>query len=299
MRFIPVLTILFLSLPCIAQEEVVEHPVIQLDANALSEQPDIKKDCDNEGHICLTTYTYKEKIEIEAENIGPSVRTLNLNYFLNNMQATNDSFRKNIILKAGEKQKIETLTVIDPNYNYGFNYNFNSYFGIIDAVHDDSYEYDLPFEPAQEHLLLQGVGGKFSHTSEPAYYAYDFKMPIGTSVLAAREGTVVNVVQKYNEGGINPTLKNRSNYIRILHSDGTISEYNHLKQNGAMVKNGDYVQKGQKIGLSGNTGYTTNPHLHFSVFKVVRGGKYKSIPIKIKTSNGVSPRLKQGEFYKK
>ncbi|MFH1211650.1 MAG: M23 family metallopeptidase, partial [Candidatus Woesearchaeota archaeon] len=49
---------------------------------------------------------------------------------------------------------------------------------------------------------------------------------------------------------------------------GEFSQYLHLKFKGSLVKTGVRVKKGQPIALSGNTGFTTAPHLHFIVFRL-------------------------------
>jgi len=273
---------------------------LTIDIGQLSEKNvKVSEDCESVGNICLTSYIYPFEVVLVAENHGFAVRTLNIDYHLNNMQAQNNSEGQNIILMPGEKKEIERILVADRNYSYTYNYSYISYFGVVDAIHDDSYIYDLPFEGGEQRLLWQGAGGRFSHSDEANYHAYDFKMPLSTPVLAAREGKVVDVLDSYTKGGVDITLKNKMNYVYIQHADGTIANYSHLKHKGSLVNIGDVVQKGQKIALSGNTGYTTNPHLHFGVFKVVRGGNYQSVPIKIKTSDGVKDSLKAGHYFSK
>jgi murein DD-endopeptidase MepM/ murein hydrolase activator NlpD len=72
----------------------------------------------------------------------------------------------------------------------------------------------------------------------------------------------------------------RANFIRILHADGSMAVYAHLAEHGALVRQGQPVETGQRIGLSGNTGYSTAPHLHFAV-QVNRGGQLTSIPFRL------------------
>lgn len=280
------------------ENRVIEKPFESVNASQLSEHPKIKEDCDSNNYICIITSTFKNYTLLEAKNKSVSARTVNINYILNNMRTELDSQNKNIILKPSESKIFDRLTPLDPTRTYGYNYNYKSYFGVIDAVADD-YEYDLPYDIDKNPIVLQAAGGKFTHSGDDVYYSYDFKMPIGTPVLAARDGIVVKIIDNFSEGGTSTAFKNRENYIYIQHSDGTIANYAHLKFRGAATTIGAYVQKGDKIGYSGNTGYTTDPHLHFGVFKVVKGGKNKSVPIKFKTSAGVVNELKAGEFYKK
>lgn len=93
-------------------------------------------------------------------------------------------------------------------------------------------------------------------------YAIDFRVPIGTKITAAREGTVVAVQEGFTDGN-GEDLK--ENYVFIKHADGTVARYFHLTRDGALVNVGDTVKQGQLIALSGNTGDSAGPHLHFDV----------------------------------
>ncbi|KAG1252036.1 hypothetical protein G6F68_011979 [Rhizopus microsporus] len=72
----------------------------------------------------------------------------------------------------------------------------------------------------------------------------------------------------------------RANFIRVLHSDGSMALYGHLQAGGMRVRRGQAVQAGQPIGLSGNSGYSSAPHLHF-VVQVNRGMGLRSVPVRI------------------
>ena len=92
-------------------------------------------------------------------------------------------------------------------------------------------------------------------------YAYDFVMPVGTIVTAARAGIVAEIRMKFRDG---QSGEGESNWVKIRHVDNTIAAYSHLTERGALVKPGDRVEAGQAIGLSGNSGNTGGlPHLHF------------------------------------
>jgi murein DD-endopeptidase MepM/ murein hydrolase activator NlpD len=114
-------------------------------------------------------------------------------------------------------------------------------------------------------------------------YALDFKMPEGTEICAAREGVVTETESKFEVGGNDPALGDKANYIYIKHPDGSIGRYLHFKKGGVRVKPGDIIKLGQKIGLSGNTGWSTDPHLHFDVIVPKPGGGYKTVQFQLRT----------------
>jgi murein DD-endopeptidase MepM/ murein hydrolase activator NlpD len=147
------------------------------------------------------------------------------------------------------------------------------------------YEYLLPLQQ-RGFRIDQGFGGGFSHNDSQNRYAVDFAADIGTPVLAAREGVVMQVENDFAKAGLNrERYGGRANFIRILHDDGTMALYAHLREEGALVRVGQRVRAGQQIGLSGNTGFTTGPHLHF-VIQVNRGMKLESLPFRMRGPTG-------------
>lgn len=121
-------------------------------------------------------------------------------------------------------------------------------------------------------------------------YGYDFAMPIGSLVTAARDGRVVN-----SEGGGSDGDRSRTNLVTIAHDDGTVAVYSHLTRGGALVSAGAVVAAGDAIGRSGNTGNTGGfPHLHFSVHPCAKlpdlpGGDETSCPTTPVTFRNTSP----------
>jgi murein DD-endopeptidase MepM/ murein hydrolase activator NlpD len=87
-------------------------------------------------------------------------------------------------------------------------------------------------------------------------------------------------------------LINSANRIIILHKDGTMASYVHLDYKGSLVQEGQRVVEGEKIGVSGLTGFTNGPHLHF----VVRKENDIAIPVYFKGYMGKT--LKRGKKYK-
>lgn len=145
--------------------------------------------------------------------------------------------------------------------------------------------YLLPLQQPRSRVE-QGFGGRFSHDDEQNRYALDFSADIGTPVLAARAGTVMQVESDFSKAGLSrEKYGGRANLVRILHDDGSMALYAHLATDGVLVRVGQQVRAGQRIGLSGNTGFTTGPHLHFAV-QVNRGMRLVSIPFRMQ---GVPP----------
>jgi murein DD-endopeptidase MepM/ murein hydrolase activator NlpD len=263
----------------------------------------IKKECNNEYTICISHQKDGDIISSHISNESSSSHTVKIEIWRSNLKFTKSkeiSDLDRVIIRPGEKKHLGDLSIIQQGKPYSYNFNFLASKGIIDAVHNDDYIYDLPFSPTEEYVMIQGYDGEFSHQGQHLKYSYDFKMPIGTSVHAMRDGIVAEIENRYSAGGLNPKLKNKANYIIIEHDDGTYAIYSHLKNGGNIVQIGDKVQKGQQIGYSGFTGFMGMPHLHVSVYKKVgKEAKILSLPIKIKTSEGVSQKLETYETYKK
>jgi murein DD-endopeptidase MepM/ murein hydrolase activator NlpD len=123
--------------------------------------------------------------------------------------------------------------------------------------------YILPWTVGDSYKVGQGNCTKFSHnTKVNQQFAYDFFMPVGTEILAARSGTVVAVQESFKEG---TGVSGQENYIFIEHVDGSIGRYAHITTMGALFEEGEIVNQGDVIAFSGNTGNSTAPHLHFDV----------------------------------
>lgn len=149
--------------------------------------------------------------------------------------------------------------------------------GTLNAQHDDTVRYQFPLKPAEDFTIVQGFGGAFSHTGA-SRYAVDIAAPVGTPVHAARGGQVIDIKASSDTGGPDKSFADDANFVAILHADNTVGEYYHLKKNGVATSLGERVKAGEVIGFSGNTGFSTTPHLHFAVYRVTTQGRHQTLP---------------------
>ncbi len=122
-------------------------------------------------------------------------------------------------------------------------------------------------------------------------YAYDFGMPIGSTVIAARGGVVGELEERFEDGN---GVVSEANYVLVWHDDGTAAVYFHLTRNGVLVDLGRTVRQGDAIALSGQTGRDgISPHLHFGVL----AGSGLTIPVTFRNTDSHPNGLQRGNSY--
>jgi hypothetical protein len=176
------------------------------------------------------------------------------------------SLPADLILSDFERRAAIRVFPADRAKDSSFGLRYSALPGAPDARHDNQFRYALPLPADSGYVLAQGFDGGITHDDDQSRYAVDLGVDEGTPVLAAREGKVMMVEDGFHGAGTDRArFQNRANYVRIVHDDGSMAVYAHLQQASAVVKPGQRVRQGQRIALSGNTGYSTGPHLHFAV----------------------------------
>lgn len=120
--------------------------------------------------------------------------------------------------------------------------------------------YKVPFEDGIVTSICQ-----YPHGATPAI---DFCVPIGTPVIAAKDGIVIGVVNHHGEGGPEAKFSDKANFVELLHADGTRALYSHLLMDSVSVAPHAHVKQGEVIGKVGISGQTSGPHLHFHVTRM-------------------------------
>jgi murein DD-endopeptidase MepM/ murein hydrolase activator NlpD len=185
-------------------------------------------------------------------------------------------------LGTGPAVILAELDQIDPSRRYRRELYFRARFGDPRAE-PAPYVYGLPYPAGLTFSVLQGWRGAFSHRGSNEF-AVDFDCPVATPVLAARPGVVVAANAAAQGAGTTPEFLDyrRTNFVLLLHDDGTLGEYMHLAPSGVEVAPGQRIARGQPIALSGNTGFSSTPHLHFQVMTAGDDGvSARSFPFRL------------------
>jgi murein DD-endopeptidase MepM/ murein hydrolase activator NlpD len=246
--------------------------------------------------VKISTQKKEDQTEFFVENLQNAAVTVTMEVEVKNFNS-DKPLPYTATIPPKSKVNLFNLVPANPQQDSSWSYTYYATWGSLSVHHDDSYIYNLPFPAGMTFPVSQGFHGKYSHTGGDCY-SIDFKMPEGTEVHAAREGIVVGIKDDSNIGGGDKKYEWDANYILIQHSDGTLGHYVHLKKGGCQVHLGEKVSVGQWIGLSGNTGYSTGPHLHFAVFKAQSGKQRETLPIKYHTTPMLAEVLSEGHSYR-
>ncbi len=197
------------------------------------------------------------------------------------------------VLPPRSKTVVLTLDMLAEGDAPYLDYAYEYVAGEPGVEHRPGTTYRAPFAVAADFSITQAYPNVVTHTKPDAYYAIDFAMPVGTDIFAARDGVVFDVESGNFRGGLDADV-GAANLVRVLHDDGTYAVYAHLNRNSIRVVPGEFVQRGQYIAESGNSGFSSGPHLHFVVLK--NGDmKTESVPVQFtgSESSAVVPSIGQ------
>lgn len=175
-------------------------------------------------------------------------------------------------------------------YDLPFDEEWYVYWGGHNTLLNYHYEYEH-IRYAYDFIKVEN---NYSYQGDPlnneSYFAFNEPIlsPAAGKVIKVVNDIVDNVPGQFNEQ--NP----EGNMVMIEHSHGEISLIAHFKQSSIVVEEGDIVEKGQLLGMTGNSGYSSEPHIHFQINKRLQD---KEIVVPITFSN--SEKWVKGQFAKK
>lgn len=250
---------------------------------------------ERERPVELTSADTRSGVDLFIENNSYGDVTVTLEVDMTNLTSSKP-LPLTVAVAPHAKKRVVRLFVDDPQKRWKYRSKFSVAYGALKTKHDADYYYRLPFGQGKAYRVIQTFGGRVSHEGE-SEYAVDFAMPEMSPVCAARPGRVVATQSSSSRGGPQKKFRDDGNFIYIRHADRTLGVYVHLKKDGVFVKAGDYVRRGQLIGLSGNTGWSSRPHLHFGVYRLIGGKMGESFPFLFESKSGLVKAPLLGRAY--
>jgi murein DD-endopeptidase MepM/ murein hydrolase activator NlpD len=239
--------------------------------------------------------TAESGVELVAENacFCPAEVAVRL------LQSTNVSGFEGSVLRqvvlARRETVLTTLRPADWEKPMSFGHEYRALLGEPGVEHRPDGPYRAPFALARQFRVTQAYPSHITHVDAASAYAVDIEMPVGTQIYAARGGTVIEVASQYFEGSDDAKRAARANVVRILHADGTMALYAHLNWDSIRVRPGQVVERGEYIADSGNTGFSSGPHLHFAVIRN-SGLHHESLPVQFVRPSGAAAAAVTGEM---
>jgi murein DD-endopeptidase MepM/ murein hydrolase activator NlpD len=203
--------------------------------------------------------------ELVARNDGPAPISVRVTLTEQENVTSDRNWPIATVVPPRQTMVLARLKRVSPLAGYRFGFSYRHQFGAAGAVQAPNAAYRLPFEDGRTFLISQSHGGIMTtHTTPDSAHAVDIVMPERTPIVAARAGVVIDIENFHVRGGREADLLDKANSVTLLHEDGTLARYVHLVA-GQYTWVGQEVQAGTHIGYSGNTGYSSGPHLHFVV----------------------------------
>jgi len=237
-------------------------------------------------------------IRVAALNRGPATVTVRFDLSGENLALDRD-VPLIVVVPARAKRDLVTVSAAQSGEDFRFNLVYDLVTGDAFTPPDEGYFYRLPLAKGVAAEVVQEPHGMLvTHLDAATRYAVDFAVPEGTAVVAARAGVVIEAVDRHVTGGPDPAFVTQANYVAVMHPDRSIAYYYHLAPRGALVRPGQQVRAGDRIALSGNTGYSSGPHLHFDVRRAVVGDDgtvtQESIPVAFHRASGGKIKIGEG-----
>ena len=199
------------------------------------------------------------------------------------------------VIPARRETVLAVLKPTDWDRPMSFGHEYRAFLGEPAVEHEPEAPYRAPFALARQFRVTQAYPSHVTHVDASSAHAVDFSMPVGTQIYAARGGTVIEVASQFFEASTDAKRSARANVVRILHPDGTMALYAHLNWDSIRVRPGQIIERGEYIADSGNTGFSTGPHLHFAVIRNA-GLRHESLSVRFAGASGAAAAPVTGDM---
>lgn len=250
-------------------------------------------DClsDNGSRVCIVVESLGSSLIFKAQNRERYPITLDFDLPVKKNLALLQPLVRTHVIQPQDAVNVAELEIPgEGRWEYEYKYSFQ--LGDKNADGTD-FVYRLPFVHGKPVMVSQGYNGSFSHQNSNSL---DFLLREGTPIYAIRKGIVAELRESETRA-CSSAAACKENYVSIVHLDGTVAEYLHLQLNGVRVEIGDVVDAGDPIALSGNTGFSTTPHLHLHIARPIDGRASFRIPTRFYTARGIVSEIKQNMTY--
>lgn len=174
-----------------------------------------------------------------------------------------------IVLEYKYKEKLPSIETYHSQVKYSLPFSGEWVVANGGVTEKTSHSWEIPTQRyAYDFIILDEAGKSFEgdETRADSFYCY------GKDILAPADGIIVELgvgnpdseITKERRAACN-AHDIRGNYILISHSDNEYSLFAHLKPDSALVSVGQSVKRGEKLAECGNSGNTSEPHLHFQI----------------------------------
>lgn len=247
--------------------------------------------------VAVPVGTASPRIEVQARSARDGVEFVAVNgcacpveFGIQAIGAAGEESARGVVGPRSE----QTLLAVGIPAGGQVRFDYRYVIGDPSASHAPQEPYRAPFAQAASYTVTQAPPDAVTHRDAVSRHAIDIAMPLGSAVHAAREGTVINVAHRYFRGGTQQALMDEANFVQVLHDDGTSGVYAHLQLDSVRVRPGQRVERGEYIASSGNTGYSSGPHLHFVVLRNA-GLRSESVPVRFAGPGSASVTARSGQ----
>jgi hypothetical protein len=185
-----------------------------------------------------------------AHNTSPIPYTISISFsnIQNSIPPSPNPYLKTVRTGRTKILTLEKSGISDRGVRYRYRYSYS--LGCLDTEPDTDLEYLLPIADKNTTTVfdLFYIGELVNEEEPDGFYSLGFTAKSGDNVYASRGGTVIEVVDEFDNSEVEKYFSSNYNYVRVVHDDCTFASYRHLKKGSILVDEGDKIHAGDPIG---------------------------------------------------